>query len=94
MIRGDPLINEESLCRLGLMTADEIEYAKGLTRKIAGLIKRELERFGLELIDIKFEFGRIDGKIVVIDEISGDNMRVKKAGRGIDQKELCAIVCG
>lgn len=92
--RGDPLINEESLCRLGLMTADEIEYAKGLTRKITGLIKRELERFGLELIDIKFEFGRIDGKIVVIDEISGDNMRVKKAGRGIDQKELCAIVCG
>jgi phosphoribosylaminoimidazole-succinocarboxamide synthase len=92
--RGDPLINEDSLCQLGLMNAQEIEYAVKLTREVTKLIERELARFGLELIDIKFEFGRVDGEVVVIDEISGDNMRVKKDGRGIDQKELCAIICG
>jgi len=92
--KGDPLINEDSLCQLGLMTPDEVRYATELTKKITKLIEHELERFGLELIDIKFEFGRLDGKIVVIDEISGDNMRVEKAGRGIGQKELCAIICG
>lgn len=92
--RGDPLINEDSLRQLGLMTEKEIEYAVELTKKITRLIERELKRCDLELIDIKFEFGRIDGKIAVIDEISGDNMRVKKAGKGVDQKELCSIVCG
>ena len=92
--RGDPLVNKDSLCQLGLMTAEEVEYAASLTKKVTKLVEKELERFGLELIDIKFEFGRVDGKIVVIDEISGDNMRVKKDGKGIDQKELCEIVCG
>ncbi|MDD2573634.1 MAG: phosphoribosylaminoimidazolesuccinocarboxamide synthase [Bacillota bacterium] len=48
--------------------------------------EHELERFGFEFSDIKLEFGRIDGKIVVIDETSGDNMRVKKDGKGVDQK--------
>lgn len=92
--RGDPLVNEDSLCQLGLMTAEEVEYAAGLTKKVTALVEKELERFGLEFIDIKFEFGRVDGKIVVIDEISGDNMRVKRNGKGVDQKELCSIVCG
>ncbi len=92
--RGDPLVNEDSLRQLGLMTAEEIEFAVDLTKKVTALVEKELERFDLEFIDIKFEFGRVDGKIVVIDEISGDNMRVKRDGRGIDQKELCRIICG
>jgi phosphoribosylaminoimidazole-succinocarboxamide synthase len=92
--RGDPLVNEDSLCQLGLMTREEIEYAAGLTKKVTELIEHELERFGLEFIDIKFEFGRVDDRIVVIDEISGDNMRVRRDGKGIDQKELCSIICG
>lgn len=92
--RGDPLVNENTLCQLRLMTGEEIEYAVGLTKRVARLIEQELKKFGLELIDIKFEFGRVDGNIVVIDEISGDNMRVRRNGRGIDQMELCAVICG
>jgi len=92
--RGDPLVNEDSLCQLGLMKKEEIDYAVALTKKVAALIENEVKRFGLEFIDIKFEFGRVNGKIVVIDEISGDNMRVRKEGRGIHQKELCSIICG
>lgn len=92
--RGDPLVNEDSLCQLGLMKKEEIDYAVALTKKVAALIENEVKRFGLEFIDIKFEFGRVSGKIVVIDEISGDNMRVRKEGRGIHQKELCSIICG
>lgn len=92
--RGDPLVNKDSLCQLGLMTEQEIEFAVQLTKKVTKLVEGELKRFGLEFIDIKFEFGRVDDQIVVIDEISGDNMRVRKDGRGIDQKQLCAIICG
>lgn len=92
--RGDPLINEDSLAQMKLMTASEICEAKELTKKVTALIKGVYDKLGLELIDIKFEFGRIDGKIALIDEISGDNMRVRKNGKGLLQKELCAIVCG
>ena len=57
-------------------------------------MERECEAVGLELIDIKIEFGRVDGKVVVIDEISGDNMRVRKDGRSVMQKEFADILCG
>ncbi|MGI6144970.1 MAG: phosphoribosylaminoimidazolesuccinocarboxamide synthase [Clostridia bacterium] len=92
-LRGDPLINEESLAQLKLLTSEEINTAKALTKKATKLIEEELASKGLELIDIKLEFGRVDGQIAVIDEISGDNMRVRKNGQTIMQKELCALVC-
>ena len=91
--RGDPLINEESLCQIGLMTPEEVKQSVELTKKVTKLVQAECERAGLELIDIKFEFGKVDGKIVVIDEISGDNMRVRKSGESLNQKEFCNIIC-
>ena len=89
--RGDPLLNDDSV-QLKLMTKEEVEEAKMLTKKITQLVQKECEDFGLELIDIKLEFGRIDGKIMVIDEISGDNMRVRKNGRSVMQNEFCEII--
>ncbi len=91
--RGDPLINDDALIQLNLLKVDEVEEVKELTKRITKLVKSECERFGIELIDIKFEFGKVNGKIVVIDEISGDNMRVRKNDKSIMQKELCAIIC-
>ncbi|HHU70339.1 MAG TPA: phosphoribosylaminoimidazolesuccinocarboxamide synthase [Thermoanaerobacterales bacterium] len=90
--RGDPLLNDDSVVQLKLMTKEEVEEAKMLTKKITQLVQKECEDFGLELIDIKLEFGRIDGKIMVIDEISGDNMRVRKNGRSVMQNEFCEII--
>lgn len=92
--RGDPLINEEGVVQLELMSKAEVELVTSLTKKITRLISQECKNFGLELIDIKLEFGRVEGKIAVIDEISGDNMRVRKDGKAIMQKELCNIICG
>ncbi|AEE90438.1 MAG: phosphoribosylaminoimidazolesuccinocarboxamide synthase [Tepidanaerobacter acetatoxydans] len=92
--RGDPLINEEALVQLKLMTKEEVSEAIALTKKITKIVKQECERFDLELIDIKFEFARVEGEIAVIDEISGDNMRVRKNGQAVMQKELCDIICG
>ncbi len=92
--QGDPLINAESIVQLGLMTTEEVTKAIEYTKRITGLIEKECELFKLELIDIKLEFGRIDGALAVIDEISGDNMRVRKNGKIVMQKEFCEIVCG
>jgi len=78
--RGDPTISEDALERLGILTKEEYQILKSRTLEICEVIKNELAAKGLTLYDIKLEFGR-DSKtqeIILIDEISGGNMRVYK----------------
>lgn len=93
--RNDPTINEDTLVMLGILSEGEYETLKSLTKKIAQLVKEELAKKGLELYDIKFEFGRMENKeIVLIDEISGGNMRVCKDGKYVEPLELEQLVLG
>jgi len=82
--RGDPPITKDQLDMLKILSADEYEILKDLTKKIAAIIKEELSRQGMVLYDMKFEFGRVDGQITLIDEISGGCMRVYKDGKSVD----------
>lgn len=88
--RGDPLITKDALDMLGIMKPEEYEEIETLTKEICNIIKEELLKEGLELYDIKLEFGRAgDSKqIVLIDEISGGNMRVYKDKEYIEPLEL------
>ena len=86
--RGDPPISRDALEMLGILTGEEYDVLKDLTRKISGLIKDALSAKGMELYDIKLEFGRVEGEIVLIDEISGGNMRVYKADKIVDPLDL------
>lgn len=88
--REDPLITKEGLHALGIMDEDEYKKIEELTRDICSVVKEELSEKGLELYDIKLEFGKVgeDGSIVLIDEISGGNMRVYKDGEYIEPLEL------
>ena len=92
--RGDPPITKDQLDMLGILTADEYEILKDLTQKIARIIKDELAKKGMELFDMKFEFGRVDGKITLIDEISGGCMRVYKDGKSVDPLDIPKILLG
>lgn len=92
--RGDPLINDEALVQLGLTTADDLKAVKALARQVSAIIKDDLANRDLELIDIKFEFGKVGSQIVVIDDISGDNMRVFKDGTQVPPRELAEMVAG
>src|SRR5690606_26962229 len=74
--RGDPLIVDEAITALGLLEQEQIGQAKALVRQAAHLIRQDLQAKGLELLDIKFECGLIDDRLVIIDDISTDNMRV------------------
>lgn len=84
--RQDPPITEDALSMLGILTKDEYAILKSLTVKISGIIKGELAQKGIELYDIKLEFGRVgeDRQIALIDEISGGNMRAYKDGAYIE----------
>lgn len=88
--REDPPINEDALHMLGILTRDEYAILKKLTVRISNIIKDELAKKGIELYDIKLEFGRIgeDKHIALIDEISGGNMRAYKNGKYIEPLKL------
>ena len=90
--RADPPISKDALVMLGIMSESEYETLKSLTKKITAIIRDELANKGLELYDIKLEFGLCDGEIALIDEISGGNMRVYKNGRWISPIELSEVV--
>lgn len=89
-LRNDPLITDEALEMLNIMTKEEYKILVDLTKKIGSVIKEELQKKGLELYDIKFEFGRVgkDAHIALIDEISGGNMRTYKDGEYIEPLKL------
>ena len=76
------------------MTTDEYVTLEALTKEISGVVKAELAAKGLELYDIKLEFGRDaeTGNIMLIDEISGGNMRVYKDGTYISPMDLEKLV--
>lgn len=90
--RQDPPVSKDALEMLGLLSGEEYETLKALTQKIAGMIKEELSRKGMELYDIKLEFGRVDGGIVLIDEISAGNMRAYKDGAIVDPLALVELM--
>jgi phosphoribosylaminoimidazole-succinocarboxamide synthase len=88
--REDPPITEDALDMLGILSKAEYQVLKDLTQRITAVVKAELAKKGIELYDIKFEFGRVgeDQQIVLVDEISGGNMRAFKDGRHIQPLEL------
>jgi phosphoribosylaminoimidazole-succinocarboxamide synthase len=88
--RQDPPITEDALEMLKILTKKEYLVIKDLTRKIGRVVKDELAKKDIELYDIKFEFGRVgeEQQIVLIDEISGGNMRAYKNGQQIQPLEL------
>jgi len=86
--RGDPLITREGLAALQILTEQQYDELVDLTRRITGLVAKELDRLGLELIDIKYEFGMAQGQLLLMDEISAGNMRVWEDGRPIEALDL------
>ncbi|MDR1693327.1 MAG: phosphoribosylaminoimidazolesuccinocarboxamide synthase [Oscillospiraceae bacterium] len=91
--RGDPPISKDALVALGILTKEEYKEQKKLAKHISRVIKDTLAAKGLELYDIKLEFGRgSDGGIMLIDEISAGNMRVYQHGKIMPPLELVALV--
>lgn len=89
--RGDPLITCEGLEALGILDSDRYRAIWQQTRLIAGLIRKMLEDRGLELYDIKLEFGLDEkGELMLIDEVSSGNMRVYDRGRPLAPLDLAA----
>ena len=92
--RNDPPITKDALAVLNILNNDEYESLKEQTKTICKIVKDELAKHGCELYDIKLEFGRNNEQVILIDEISGGNMRVYKDGKIVEPLELVKIVLG
>ncbi len=87
--KGDPLITKDALVAIGVMTEQQYEDLKDMTQKITKIVADDLRDKGMELYDIKFEFGYApDGSVMLIDEVASGNMRVYKDGQYIDPMTL------
>ena len=87
--KGDPLITKDGLVAIGVMTEEQYEDLKDMTQKITKIVADDLAEKGMELYDIKFEFGYApDGTVMLIDEVASGNMRVYKDGEYIDPMKL------
>ena len=86
---GDPLVTKDGLVDLGVMTAQQYDSLKAQTQAITKIVADDLAEKGLELYDIKFEFGYDpQGNVMLIDEVASGNMRVYKDGEYIDPMTL------
>ena len=92
--REDPPISKDALDQLGILSAANYEMLKAETIKITKIVADVLKNKGAELYDIKFEFGIVDGKVVLIDEISGGNMRAMKDGKFLKPLEYAPLILG
>ena len=87
--KGDPLVTKDGLVDLGVMTAKQYDDLKAMTQAITKIVADDLAEKGMELYDIKFEFGYDpEGNVMLIDEVASGNMRVYKNGEYIDPMTL------
>ena len=89
--KGDPLVTKDALVALGVMTDGQYDSLKEQTQRITMIVQDEMAKRGMELYDIKFEFGYVGDEVILIDEIASGNMRVYKDGRYIDPMTLSEL---
>ena len=90
--KGDPLVTKDGLIVLGVMTGEQYDEIKDMTQKITRIVADEMEKRGMVLYDIKFEYGYdADGSVMLIDEIASGNMRVYKDGQYVDPMTLSKL---
>ena len=64
----DYLINDKG--------AEEYAQMRILNTEVFGLLEKAFAHFKIQLVDLKLEYGIIDGQLHVIDEISGGSFRL------------------
>ena len=91
--RGDPLITKDALIALDIMSTDEYEHLVKLQSQISQIVRDELAAKGLILIDLKLEFGLDqENNVMLIDEISTGNMRIRDAEGIVEPLEIARII--
>ncbi|HLR46582.1 MAG TPA: phosphoribosylaminoimidazolesuccinocarboxamide synthase [Deinococcales bacterium] len=74
---GDPLVSDSTPQALGWASEAELAVIRRLALQAAEFLAGFFRERDIDLIDMKFEFGRLpDGRVVLADEISPDTTRL------------------
>jgi len=89
--QGDPLISERLCVMKGILTEGQYQQALDVLVGVGEVLKAELAKMDLVLIDFKIEIGfDSDGKIYVADEITPDIWRIKDKNGNIPNQVECS----
>ena len=78
----DPMINEWHVLVLGMAKKAELERMVELTLRVNAVLRPFLAERGIVLVDMKLEFGRYHGEIILGDEICPDTCRFWDSSSG------------
>lgn len=86
----DILMRDDTLIELGVMKPGDVTEVKSLAKRVADILSEEFADKNLHLIDGKIEVGKrkLDGKIMLIDEISTSVFRACE-GYKTEDKRTC-----
>jgi phosphoribosylaminoimidazole-succinocarboxamide synthase len=79
---GDPLLTEDHVGLLGVATPAELEELRRLASVAAGHLRQLFAGAGIDLVDLKFEYGRSAAGLLLADEISPDTCRFRDTETG------------
>lgn len=92
----DMNISKEEIIKQGIVSAEDYEVMENYTKQLFKRGQEIAQKHGLILVDTKYEFGKCDGKVYLIDEIhTPDSSRYfyadgyeEKLAQGLPQKQL------
>lgn len=91
--QGDPLITERLCIMKGMLVPGQYDEALGVLVRVGEVLKKELAKMDLTLIDFKIEVGYDEtGKMYVADEITPDIWRVRDTNGNIPNQIDCAKI--
>lgn len=83
---GDPLVSEEHITAFGWASPMELDEMTGLALRINDFLSGLFSAIGIQLVDFKLEFGRVEEqgevRLILADEFSPDNCRLWDAVTG------------
>ena len=82
----DPLVYPQEVVEAGVVSEAELTEVERASKAAAEALKALYAGAGCDFIDVKFEFGRVGGRIVLVDEISGDTFRLLCGGEHLDKE--------
>jgi len=88
-LAGDPIFTREQLINRKMLSAKDYDTAAMYTRQITKYLTEIFKQVGMELIDMKMEFGKdTSGNLLLSDEISPGAMRALIDGKLATKDEL------
>jgi len=97
---GDPLMNDYHAIALGIATSEELDYIYEQASQVNKILTEFFLKQDIKLVDFKLEFGKLNGEILLADEVSPDTCRLwdLKTGEKLDKdrfrRELGDLVEG